>query len=340
MDFVPNRVFFEEDALKYERGRRLHQLFLDKGTEIKTLGANNRVIGVPGNTPQQAYAEGKKTLVVGVRKTLNFSPCKPSAHYQLPLATSCAGKCEYCYLNTQLGSKPYLRVYVNLDEILQKTQEYIDKDEGVIVFEASATSDPIPVEPYTGALKETIMFFSKKTNGKLRFVTKFTDVDSILSLVHNGNTTVRFSINTEQIIRKYEHQTPPLIERVKASGKIFRSKYPMGFIIAPVFIYEGWQKEYRDMLENIKTELGDIDGQEGISFEVISHRFTARAKQNILRVFPQTDLPMDESERKFKFGQFGYGKYIYPDEIRKHIKDFFSETIVELFPNADIKYVI
>lgn len=35
--------------------------------------------------------------------------------------------CEYCYLNTQLGKRPYTKVYVNVDEILEKALKYINE---------------------------------------------------------------------------------------------------------------------------------------------------------------------------------------------------------------------
>src|SRR3712207_8832628 len=46
---------------------------------------------------------------------------------------------------------------------------------------------------------------------------------------------------------------------------------------------------------------------EQIIFEVISHRYTTKAKNRILEIFPETTLPMEDEDRKFKYGQFGYG---------------------------------
>lgn len=304
------------------------------------LKSHNRVTGIPGTTPQQSYAEGKNTLVVGVRKTLNFESCKPSAHYQLPLVTGCTGKCEYCYLNTQLGKKPYIRVYVNVEEILDSAQDYINERKPEITFfEASATSDPVPVEPYTGTLKKAIEFFGRSQYGKLRFVTKFTDVDPILNAVHNGNTTVRFSLNSREVIKRYEHGTPDMEDRIEASGKIIDAGYPLGFIIAPVIIYDNWKADYRNMLETLSSRLeGRTDMP--VRFEVISHRYTLKAKKTILDIFPKTSLPMGEEDRKFKFGQFGYGKYVYTPEILKDMHGFFTFEINRLFKNAVIDYQI
>ena len=340
MAFEPKRVLFEQDALKYDIGKRLFDSFKDKDIELALLKSHNRVTEIPGKTPQQAYAEGKNTMVVGLRRTLKFETCKPSAHYQLPLVTSCMGMCTYCYLNTQLGKKPYIRVYVNVEEILDKAAEYISsRAPEVTYFEGAATSDPVPVEVYTGALRKSIEFFAKQELGRFRFVTKFTDVDGLLGIEHNGHTTIRFSINSDAVIKKYEHRTPRLDARVEAAGKIAASGYPLGFIIAPVILYEDWKKDYEAALYELKDKLGK-NADNPMSFEIISHRFTQRAKQNINEVFPENDLPMDEESRKFKYGQFGYGKYVYQKEQLEDMEEFFRRKIEGMYPNSKIDYVI
>lgn len=340
MPFNPKRVFFEEESLNYELGKKLYELFKNSNIEVSKLKSHNRVSGIPGDTPQESYFEGKNTIVVGVRKTMDFETCKPSAHFQIPLVTGCTGKCEYCYLNTQLGKKPYIRIYVNIDEILDRAEKYINQRKpDITIFEASATSDPIPVEIYTGSLAKTINFFGKQEYGRLRFVTKFTDVDEILNACHNGNTTVRFSLNSQNILQKYEHGVPGIDERIKASFKILSSNYKLGFIIAPVFIYDKWKEDYKEMLLKLSEKLKIYKDRE-VHFEIISHRYTLRAKKTILEIFPNTSLPMEEDERKYKFGQFGYGKYVYTKEALDEMHDFFKKEITKLFCNPQIDYMI
>ncbi|MFZ5942927.1 MAG: spore photoproduct lyase [Bacillota bacterium] len=338
--YIPTRAFFEPDALNYPLGQKIYKTLKELGVPILQTPSHNRVTGIPGKTPQQQYLEGKNTMVVGVRRINDFQTCKPSAHYQLPLNTSCPGKCEYCYLNTTLGKKPYLRVYVNTEEILQKTQDYIFKNiPQVTIFEGAATSDPLPTEPYTGNLAKTIEFFSSQEYGRFRFVTKYTNVDSLLDITHNGNTRFRFSLNSDYVINKFEHNTPKLAERVTAAGKVSQAEYPLGFIIGPIIVYDGYQQEYIELLKNLRTTLNP-KAFPGLAFELITHRFTKKAKNQILEVFPQTELPMDEESRQFKFGQFGYGKYIYPRETMAGLKTFFQEKIGEYFPEAEMSYFI
>ncbi|EJO5347982.1 spore photoproduct lyase [Clostridium botulinum] len=334
--FVPKTVIFEEKALEYDKGKQILDNLKKKNIEIK-YSKTGRVTGKASKTPNEMYFEGKNTLVIGIRKSLKFQSCKPSAHYQLPLVSGCMGMCEYCYLNTQMGKRPYTKLYVNTEEILNKAEDYSkERLPEITVFEGAATSDPIPVEPYSHSLRDTIEFFGKKNNMKFRFVTKFTDIDNLVYLNHNGNTTIRFSINTDNIIKNFEHKTPLVSERVEAAYKVGKAGYSLGFIIAPVFIYQGWEKDYLQLLKNINVKFKGIP----IKFEVISHRFTKRAKEKILSVFSNTTLPMVEEDRKFKYGQFGYGKYIYKEEDLQNIKNFFKDNITEFFGEDSINYII
>lgn len=179
-------------------GKEIFAKFKDKGNiEIVNLTSNKYKEHIPGEDLFSQYREGKKTLIVGIKKGLKFQTCKPSAHYQLPLVSGCIGQCEYCYLNTRLGDKPFIKVHVNIDDILNQAQKYIDERlPDKTIFEGSATSDPVPVEPFTNSLKKAIEFFGCRKDARFRFVTKYNDVDSLLNLEHNGHTEIRFSINT------------------------------------------------------------------------------------------------------------------------------------------------
>lgn len=338
--FIPKRAVFEREALDYPIGKRIYDRMRALGVEISFTGSHNRVTGITGKTPQEAYLEAKRTLVVGVRRGLDFQTCRPSAHYQLPLVTSCVGRCEYCYLNTTLGRKPYIRVYVNINEILKRAGEYImEREPEITVFEGAATSDPLPVEPYTGGLRQTIEFFGQQKNGRFRFVTKFTNVESLLDAAHNGNTTFRFSLNSDWVIRSFEHNTPGADERIFAALEVARAGYHYGFIIGPIFHYDTWREDYGKMFDDLKKQFAGRVAHPP-SFELITHRFTKRAKANILKVFPGTKVPLEEDERVFKYGQFGYGKYIYPKETIEEIKGFFEQKIRETFPDAEILYFV
>lgn len=336
--WIPDRVYFEPSALEYSLGKEIHDFCQKNNIEILKTTSHNQVRGIPGESEKAKFANAKKTLVVGTKKSLKLEVCKPSAHFQFSLMTNCPGNCEYCYLFSTQGKRPYVRVYVNTHDIFDTIEKYIEKRlPEITVFEAASTGDPLAVEHITGTLKKTIEFFGSQNKGRLRVVTKFANVDSILDADHNKHTRFRFSINSNYVINHFEHNTDGLESRLSAAEKIGKANYPLGFIVAPIVRHENWKKEYKDLFENLHSHISFAENED-ISFELIQHRFTSSAKNVILERFPNTKLEMDENLRKKKYGKYGRVKYVYQKEEAKEIKDYISALITENFPNAKIEY--
>ncbi|MDI6709239.1 MAG: spore photoproduct lyase [Bacillota bacterium] len=340
MAFEPEAVFVRERALDWPRGREILAHFRHKEIPVTVLGPRERIPVPPLEGPRRGYIRAKRTLVVTTVNAARFLPSKPSADYQLPLSSGCPSFCEYCYLQTTLGKRPYVQVYVNLEEILSRARAYLDEAGGRIrTFEGSCTSDPLPVEPYTRALRDVITFFASRPNGRFRFVTKYTDVGPLTRLAHNGHTRFRFSINTDRVVRAYEHGTPPVPQRLAALRLILEAGYPSGFIVAPLFLEGDWKSDYEALFHLIRQTCGDLRGAD-FTFELITHRFTDRAKATILEMFPHTSLPLDPGRRQYRRGQFGYGKYLYPRDVLKEAEVLFEDLIGRLFPGARLDYFV
>lgn len=336
--FVPQLIYIEPQALEYDNGRRLKKKFTDMGIEIRKTTSHNQIRNLPGENHFQKYRTAKSTLVIGVRKTLKFDTSKPSAEYAIPLATGCMGHCHYCYLQTTMGSKPYIRTYVNVDEIFDAAQAYMDeRAPDSTRFEASCTSDIVGVDHLTHHLKRAIEFFGTSQNGKLRFVTKFAHVDHLLDAEHKGKTRFRFSINDDYIIKYFEPGTSRLHERIEAAAKVAGAEYPLGFIIAPIYLHEGWKEGYLEMFEKLEATL-PMYARKDLTFEMIQHRFTKPAKRVIQENYPMTKLELDESKRKTKWGRYGIYKYVYKDDQQEEIKDTIGGYVRKFFPEAKIEY--
>ncbi|MFA9557486.1 spore photoproduct lyase [Evansella sp. AB-rgal1] len=336
--FTPQLVYIEPNALEYPLGVELKKKFEKMGLEIRSTTSHNQVRNIPGDNDLQKYRNAKSTLVVGVRKTLKFDTSKPSAEYAIPLATGCMGHCQYCYLQTTMGSKPYIRTYVNIDEILDTADKYMAEREPEITrFEAACTSDIVGIDHLTHSLKKTIEHFGERKYGKLRFVTKYHHVDHLLDANHRGKTRFRFSINADYVIRNFEHGTSPLVDRIGAAEKVARAGYPLGFIVAPIYLHENWKDGYKEMFEILDRKLAK-DARDDITFEFIQHRFTKPAKKVIQKNYPMTKLELDEEKRKYKWGKYGIGKYVYQTDEQEDIKDTLYGYMEKYFPNAKIEY--
>lgn len=156
--FIPEKVFIDPRSLDYEVGR-FAKSQLEK---LSVPLIESRRVVIDGKTPSENYAKAKKTIYLTVSKVKKLRPCKPSADYQFALSSSCPGHCEYCYLQTTQGEKPFMRVFVNVDEILQVIQNHIDENlPNITTFESGSITDPIALEHLTGNLKRCIEYFGK-----------------------------------------------------------------------------------------------------------------------------------------------------------------------------------
>ena len=336
---MPERVFFEPSSLKYPLGQEMYEMFRKRGVEIIKAPLQSVSRSIPGTTERQKYARSKKTLVVATKKGLNLDVCKPSADFEFSLVTNCPGNCEYCYLQTSQAYKPYLRVYVNIDDIFNSIKRHIvQNDNRMTTFEVASVGDPLALEHLTGSVAKTIEFFGSLDNARLRIVTKFSNVDPLLPLQHKGHTRFRVSINSRYVIKNFEHNTASFDERIEAASKIAGAGYPIGFIVAPIMIYDNWKQEYQELFDRLKQQIDVEKSGEPVTFELIQHRFTTVAKNFILQRFPNTKLDLDESKRALKWGRFGRYKYVYPKEMAGEIKEHVSGLVKERFPQAVIEY--
>ncbi|MFD1335108.1 spore photoproduct lyase [Oceanobacillus iheyensis] len=336
--FVPQLIYVEPKAMEYSLGKSLVTKFENMGIEIRETTSHNQIRNLPGDNDFQKYRNAKSTLVIGVRKTLKFDTSKPSAEYAIPFATGCMGHCHYCYLQTTMGSKLYIRTYVNIDEIFDAAEGYMQERAPLDTrFEASCTSDIVGVDHLTHTLKHAIEYFGKSEHGKLRFVTKFAHVDHLLDADHKGRTRFRFSINNNHIIKYFEPGTSRLNERIEAAVKVAEAGYPLGFIIAPIYLHDGWKEGYKEMFEKLDEALPPF-ARKDLTFEMIQHRFTKPAKRVIEKNYPMTKLELDESKRKTKWGRYGIYKYVYQDQEQQDIKNTLGGWINDYFPASTIEY--
>ncbi|TGU49371.1 spore photoproduct lyase, partial [Mesorhizobium sp. M00.F.Ca.ET.186.01.1.1] len=102
------------------------------------------------------------------------------------------------------------------------------------------------------------------------------------------------------------------------------------FILAPLYWFDGWEEGYTDLLERLRSQLVP-EAMTDLTFELIQHRFTKIAKSLILARYPKTKLVMNEEERKYKWGKYGKGKYVYPDVQAKALQAHLEKEIARLF---------
>lgn len=339
--WMPRRVLFTPDALEEGYGREILERVESLNIPVEIL-TSNRITGLRGTDERETYRLAKTTLAIvkAPPSQLKLQPIPPSADWQFHLAQGCPAHCHYCYLAGSLSGPPVIRAYANLPEILENLPNYIQPGK-LTTFEASCYTDPLSIEHLTGGLQKTIEFFGTLPDAQLRFVTKFTAVDQLLQVPHNGHTRSRISINAPEVARRLEGGVPKVEARIAALRKLAlpRSEgggaYPIGVVLAPIMPIPDWELHYTALLD----QLGDaLAFAPDITFELITHRFTEGSRDLLQQWYPNTTLDMSEANRTKKFNKFGGTKYVFEKGIMQRLKTFFYEGIQERLPQAQIMY--
>jgi spore photoproduct lyase len=349
--WLPKRVLFTPDALEEEYGREIYERIKEHHIPMEVL-KSNRLTNLRGKDERETYRLAKTTLAVvkAPPSQLKLQPIPPSADWQFHLAQGCPAHCQYCYLAGSLSGPPVIRVYANLPAILENISNYIQPGQ-LTTFEASCYTDPLSLEHLTGGLQKTIAFFAQLENAHLRFVTKFTAVEPLLTVEHKSITRTRISLNAPEVARRLEGGVPNIGQRINALRRLALPKeeggggYPVGVVLAPIMPVEDWQDHYTRLLDQLAHSLSFLTSNEvtntktaALTFELITHRFTEGSRSLLQEWYPNTSLDMSETDRSKKLNKFGGTKYVYNKDVMRALKEFFYREIPKRFPRAEILY--
>ncbi len=345
----PSRAVVTPGALDHAHGVRVVERLESFGIEVERLSAN-RLTGLRGETERETYARAKSTLAVLVSPPARrkLQPISPSADWRVDLAEGCPAHCQYCYLAGSLNGPPVTRVYADLDEILENLTGYAHRGtvtsrnvvrtgEGT-TFEASCYTDPLALDHLTGSWERAVRHFGAWDDDvQLRWTTKYDDVERFVGLPHAGRTRVRFSVNALPVTTRFEGGTSPLAARLAAMRRLALDGYAVGLTIAPIMPVPDWRRHYDDLLQQVAGAIVGVPGLD-LTAELITHRFTAGSKDVLTGWYPRTRLEMDETSRSRKHGKFGNVKYVYPAQVMRELRTWFTGRIAETLPGCQVLY--
>ncbi|MDH7579043.1 MAG: hypothetical protein QHH75_14800 [Bacillota bacterium] len=270
--------------------------------------------------------KGKKIIYLSTsKKQLKEAPgCKagycPGFQKIVIASNGCPFSCEYCFLQgTYRTLRPYITVNCNVDDLIKEIEADLEKAQDPVIYNAGEMLDSLALDQFTRITQKLVPFFAAKENAYLLLLTKSNNIDGLRNVNHNGRTIVSWSINCEEIINRYEHGTARLEERVSAAVKCADWGYPIRFRFDPLILHEGWQENYKKMVEFV---LSRIVPQR---ITVGSLRFAPSVKSFALRRFPESEIFNHDFTKPLENGKCRYSieerialYSLVIDEIRKH----------------------
>ncbi len=331
--FKPKGIYYEKEIENYQLGREL----LEKYKEVpKVIIENHNNIEEMRKKSNSEFPDMKRNLIIGIRKTHKFVENHKTSDYLVPYTSSgCTAMCMYCYLVCNYNKCAYLRLFVNREQMLEKIIRTAQKSEKELTFEIGSNSDLILENSITGNLVWTIENFANSEKGFLTFPTKFSMVDEILPLKHNGKIIIRMSVNPEEIINKVEFGTSRLKERIEAINKLAEAGYKIGILIAPVILIDNWQKLYTELIQNLYENLSNKAKKEAF-FEIIFMTYSYVHTRINEEAFPNAINLYDKNKMTVR----GRGKYGYKEKERVEAEIVLREQMKKYFPKNIIEYIV
>lgn len=330
--FEPEKLYIEKGCENYKLGKALMEKYADK--EMVWVDDHNKIPELR-ERPDADFPKLKRYLVLGIRKSLAHQKNNKTSDFLVPYTSSgCSAMCLYCYLVCTYYKSAYLRVFVNREAMMDKLMRAGEKFPGS-VFEIGSNSDLVLENSVSGNLEWTIRQFRGVHNARLTLPTKFDMVDSLLSINHSGNVTIRMSLNPQHIISRVELGTSGLPERIEALNKLYRAHYDVGILVAPMILLDGYERMYEELFRTMAERL-DPGILRGVPLEIIFMTYGMVTKGINEQAFPNAVPLYDQSSMAF----CGRARYGYTQEVKQRASAFLCEKIAHFLPEARIAYIV
>ncbi|MDD3169365.1 MAG: spore photoproduct lyase, partial [Eubacteriales bacterium] len=204
-----------------------------------------------------------------------------------------------------------------------------------LTFEIGSNSDLVLENTITGNLEWTIEAFAKKERGFLTFPTQFHTVEAILPLNHRGRVIARMSVNPQPVILQVEFGTSSLDDRITALNKMSESGYPVGMLIAPVVLMDGWKELYSVLISQLSEKLLPA-AKKKLFIEIIFMTYSYIHRAINEEAFPNAVTLYDQSLMTGR----GRGRYCYRESIRTEAALYLREELAKKLPGIPILYIV
>ncbi len=167
----------------------------------------------------------------------------------------CAMYCRYCVLQAYFDDMRPV-VYDNFDDLKNEIITKMEKWHGIVRFGTGEFTDSLCLEEKTGLSTAIAALLEPWPQAIVEFKTKSTVVKPLEKIKRPDKVIIAFSLNTPRIISLMEQGTASLDERFRAAKRCLEMGFNIAFHFDPIFIYKGWEKEYREVVEMIYDAVG------------------------------------------------------------------------------------
>lgn len=267
------------------------------------------------------FTEGKGKIVRDCPGTKNHICC---GYKTIDVIEGCVLFCSYCILRCYLNNSE-IRISKNIEYIVTQIKEMIyNEDRHVLRFGTGELSDSLALDRRYRLNIPLIEFFGDEKKAILELKSKWASIDHLTPFL-NKYTVISFSLAPQRIIESEEKRTSSLKRRLLTLKKAIDRGCYVGLHFDPIIIYEGFEKDYQYMIEDI-CRVVDLKRVIWISLGLL------RFPKTLYRIF------LEERRTNLLYGEFVRGedgkfRYLKKERIRvyRYLYELLKEKENSLF---------
>lgn len=232
----------------------------------------------------------------------------------LDAVRNCGFDCSYCSIQSF-----YYDDKVYFDAKLKEKLEKLSLDKNQIYHIGTGqSSDSLMWGNTKGLLDDLFSFARSNPNVILELKTKSNNISYLIENEIPKNVITTWSLNPNTIIKNEEHLAATLEERLEAALEVQKKGNLVGFHFHPMVHYEGWEAEYRNIVQRISKDLKkDLIAMISMGTLTFIRPAIKKLKKRMMKS-KILQMPFEEIA----------GKMSYPYEVKKEL----FTTLYRAFP--------
>ncbi len=258
--------------------------------------------------PSELLPNKCQSTIIHTEKIMGRCPCPVEGEKTrccnlktLDAVQQCAFGCSYCSIQSFYTSGE-IKVVGNLQERLEK----LELDDDTWHIGTGQSSDSLLWGNDFGTLDALSTLAQRYPQTIIELKTKSHRIDW-LTMDLPSNIVATWSLNAPTIIEKEEHLSATLEQRLSAARKAADKGIPIGFHLHPMVWFEGWEEEYRHVIERVTAT---FKAEELVMFSLGTLTFTKAVLRTLRSQGRESrilDMELVEAA----------GKYSYPLDIKQ-----------------------
>lgn len=199
------------------------------------------------NLPGVEFVEAQGNIVRDCPGTKYHICC---GYKTIDLIEGCILSCSYCIMKAYLNYQ-CIKVIKDTSLILTQTDEMINNEpKHILRFGTGELSDSLALDRRLDLNRHLVEYFGQKKKALLELKSKWASIDHLIPYL-NPYTVISFSVSPQKLIDTEEKRTSPLYKRLRAARKAQDLGCFVGLHFDPVVIYDGFEKDYRYLIDDI-----------------------------------------------------------------------------------------